>query len=315
MVLSNQTINYIHELGMIERIHLTILREVERQGSLTAASKSLHLTQSALSHTIKKLEGQLGTALWTKEGRRLQLTQAGVYLLKEAKRLLPQLERTDEVLAQYAKGEKGTLRIGMECHPCYQWLLTVVNPFLKKWPGIDVDVKQKFQFGGMAALFNHDIDILVTPDPLYKKGILFSPVFDYEQVLVVSTEHGLAKKPFVVPEDLATEVLYTYPVERDRLDIYNTFLLPANCSPKKHKVVEATEMMLQLVAADRGVATLPLWLVEQYKNSLPIAAVRLGKQGIDKQIHLGMRVGEDNNSHAQAFLLLAQGALLEPSIQ
>jgi len=47
---------------MIERMHLVIIREVDRQGSLTAAASVLCLTQSALSHTMKKLEKALGTA-------------------------------------------------------------------------------------------------------------------------------------------------------------------------------------------------------------------------------------------------------------
>ena len=71
-------------------------------------------------------------------------------------------------MKQYAKGERGTLRIGMECHPCYQWLLKVVSPYLSRWPDVDVDVKQRFQFGGIGALFGYDIDVLVTPDPLNK---------------------------------------------------------------------------------------------------------------------------------------------------
>ncbi|MDX1320195.1 MAG: LysR family transcriptional regulator, partial [Oceanospirillum sp.] len=107
---------------MIERSHLSILRAIDQQGSLTAASESLHLTQSALSHTIKKLEGQIGSPLWLKDGRKVRLTQAGEYLLKEAKRILPQLERIDETLSRFARNEQGSLHIGMECHPCYQWL-------------------------------------------------------------------------------------------------------------------------------------------------------------------------------------------------
>src|SRR5690606_10594251 len=113
------------------------------------------------------------------------------------KRVLPQLERIDEVLDQYAKGEKGALNIGMECHPCYQWLLRVVNPFLQQWPDVDVDVTQKFQFGGLAALFNYEIDLLVTPDPVLKEGVVFTPVFPYEQVLVVNEQHPFATLDWV----------------------------------------------------------------------------------------------------------------------
>lgn len=290
---------------MIDRAHLRIVREIHRQGSLTAAAGALHLTQSALSHTIRKLEGQLGCPLWLREGRRLKLTQAGQYLLREAEQLLPRLEKVDEVLAQYAAGEKGTLRIGMECHPCYQWLLKVVEPFLAKWPGVDVDVKQEFQFGGIAALFNHDIDILVTPDPIRKTGIQFEPVFPYEQVLALSPDNPLASHDFIEPPQLSDQTLYTYPVATERLDVFQQFLLPAQCSPRKHKAVEATEIMLQMVAADRGVATLPLWLVEEYSTRLPITAVRLGEKGIHKHIYLGTRTDEERSRYAESFLTLA----------
>lgn len=291
---------------MVERGHLRILREIERQGSLTEAAKTLHLTQSALSHKIRKLEDQIGTPLWAKEGRNLKLTQAGEYLLREARRLLPQLERVDEVLGQYARGEKGALHIGMECHPCYQWLIRVVRPFLEQCPGVDVDVKQQFQFGGIAALFNHDIDILVTPDPVVREGIEFEPVFPYEQVLVVSNDNALAKLSHAEPQHLAEQTLYTYPVPIDRLDIYQQFLLPAHCHPKRHKTLEATEMILQMVAANRGVTTLPQWLVQEYAQTMPLVPVRLGAEGIHKHIHLGRRVGDIDDGHLSLFVDLAR---------
>ena len=150
----------------------------------------------------------------------MRLTQAGQYLLSLANRLLPQFELAEERMRQYAQGERGTLRIGMECAPCYQWLLKVVSPYLAHWPDVDVDVKQRFQFGGIGALIGYEIDVLVTPDPLKKPELHFEPVFDYEQVLVVADDHPLAGEAYVTPEQLTHEVLITYPVETDRLDIY-----------------------------------------------------------------------------------------------
>ena len=142
-----------------------------------------------------------------------------------ANRLLPQLSHAEERLRQFAQGERGILRIGIECHPCYQWLLKVVSPYLAAWPDVDVDVKQEFQFGGIGALFGHEIDLLVTPDPLFTPGLRFEPVLDYEQVLVVGPRHRLRDVPFVQPEQLAEETLISYPVAIDRLDIYTQFLL------------------------------------------------------------------------------------------
>ncbi len=287
---------------MLERIHLAIVREVDRQGSLTAAANVLCLSQSALSHTVKKLEHQLGIDIWLREGRSLKLTQAGEYLLGVANRVLPQLAYAEERMREYAKGERGTLRIGMECHPCYQWLLKVVSPYLANWPDVDVDVKQKFQFGGIAALFGYEIDLLVTPDPLYRPGLHFEAVFDYEQVLVVGRKHPLALTPYVKPEQLADEILIAYPVAIDRLDIYNQFLMPAGIMPKRHKVIETTDIMLQMVASGRGVAALPRWLVEEYARKVEITPVRLGAKGISKQIFLGVREADLDTDYLNAFI-------------
>ena len=291
---------------MLERMHLAIVQEVDKQGSLTAAASVLCLTQSALSHTIKKLESQLGMDIWMREGRSLRLTQAGQYLLSVANRVLPQLALAEERLGQFAQGERGTLRIGMECHPCYRWLLNVVAPFLAAWPDVDVDVKQKVQFGGLGALFGYEIDLLVTPDPVYKPGLHFEPVFDYEQVLVVAKGHALAGVSHVEPQQLMGEILITYPVSTDRLDIYTHFLLPAGVSPKRQKMIETTDIMMQMVASGRGVAALPRWLAQEYAAQMDIVALRIGPSGIAKQIFVGIRETDAAIDYIRAFIELAR---------
>lgn len=293
---------------MIERIHLSLIREVDRRGSLTAAADVLCLTQSALSHTVKKLEQQLGTPVWTREGRALRLTQAGRYLLALAERVLPQLEHAERLMHEYARGERGTLRIGMECHPCYQWLLKVVDPYLAAWPEVDVDVKQRFQFGGLKALHGYEIDLLVTPDPLFKPGLRFVPVFDYEQVLVVGSSHPLAGRSHAEPADLSDDVLITYPVDVERLDIYNQFFLPAGCAPRQRKTIETTDIMLQMVASGRGVAALPRWLVDEYAGRMAVSPVRLGQEGVFKQIFLGTREVDAGTAYLEAFVEIARQA-------
>ena len=293
---------------MIERSHLVIVREVDRQGSLTAASRRLHLTQSALSHAMRKLELALGTDLWQREGRKLRLTQTGQQLLALANRLLPQLENAEVQLRQTARGTRGTLRIGMECHPCYQWLLKVVAHYMPAWPDVDVDVKQKFRFGGIAALLDHEIDLVVTPDPEARPGLEFIPVFDYEQVLVVGRNHRLADLQYVEPEQLAEEVLITYPVDAGRLDVYNLFLTPAGITPRGHKTIESTDLILQMVAAGRGVAALPRWLVAEQAAHVPVVPVRLGRQGVPKKIHLGLRAADQQSAYLRAFIEMARAA-------
>ncbi len=290
----------------LERSHLQLIRALNEHGSLTAAADALFLTQSALSHSVRKLEQQMGTTLWQREGRRLRLTEAGEYLLRVAERLLPQFEHAEQQLAGYADGSRGSLRIGMECHPCYEWLLPVIAPYLNAWPDVDVDVRQRFRFGGMAALLQHDIDMLVTPDPVVHADVRFEPVFDFELVLVVAQQHELADAAYVMPEALLDQTLLTYPVDTDRLDVFTQFLLPAGVRPLRHRTIEATEILLQLTASGRGVTVMPRWLVEAHQEEFKLAPVSLGTQGIAKQICLGVRREDADTDYVQGFIEVAR---------
>lgn len=294
---------------MVERTHLEILRAVEKTGTLAAASHELCVTQSALSQSVKKLEQQFSITLWERSGRNIRLTEAGRYLLSVANRVLPQLEHVDLILKKFSIGARGALRIGMECHPCYRWLLQIIAPYLRAWPDVDVDVRKQFTFRGVAALYQYEIDVLVTPDPILRSGVRFYPVFDYEQVLVVSGEHPFASLSHIEPDAMTGETLITYPVERDRLDVYRDFMTPAGVLPKKHIHVEDTDILLQMVACGRGVSALPRWMVEECRARFAIRPVSLGAKGVHGKIYLGVRDEEYQPKYLLAFLETA-GAVL-----
>ncbi|MEM6748082.1 MAG: LysR family transcriptional regulator [Pseudomonadota bacterium] len=285
---------------MLDTQPLAVLREIDRTGSLTSAADKLCLSQSAVSHAIKRFEERHGVKLWERDGHKRRLTPAGTYLLGLAQRVLPQLERGAAVLEDYGRGRRGAIRVGMECHPCQDWLMRVVDPFLAAWPDVDLDVTSAFQFGGLTALMGHDIDVLVTPDPIERPGLEYRSVFNYELMLAVATEHPLAQKGHAAPEDLTSETLVTYPVALERLDIYTRFLVPAGALPRRHRTVETTDLMLRLVASGRAVSATPDWLIHESEG---VVGIRIGK-GIAKSIHLGFRKG-DRPEYFQGLLDLA----------
>ena len=102
-------------------------------------------------------------------------------------------------------------------------------------------------------------------------------------VLVMSTNHVLAEKSLTNLVNLQQKILFTYPVPREMLDIFNYFLNPANVQPERHKSLESTEIILQMVAAGREVTALPRWLMEQYTTSWQLETKSLGKKGIFKK--------------------------------
>lgn len=185
--------------------------------------------------------------------------------------------------------------------------MRVVAPYLAAWPDVDLDLRIAFRFGGIAALLGHEIDLLITPDPLALSGIAYAAVFDYQLVLAMAQDHPLAGRDHVEPGDLVPEVLITYPVQPTRLDIFTRFLVPGNCLPRQHRNVETTEMMLQLVAAGRGVSAVPDWFLREEGAGLPVRGLRIGA-GLEKSIHLGTRRGEEATDYIAGFLDLARRA-------
>jgi LysR family transcriptional regulator, regulator for metE and metH len=135
-------------------------------------------------------------------------------------------------------------------------------------------------------------------------------------VLAVAASHPLAQVSYIEPVQLQGEVLITYPVTTDRLDVYTQFLLPAGVTPQSQKMVENTDIMMQLVASGRGVAALPRWLVQEYSGAagpgsgsqLSIVDVRLGKAGIFKQIYVGVREADAHIDFIASFIELARSA-------
>lgn len=290
---------------MIERSHLKIIQALADNGTLTAAANALFLTQPALSHQIRYLEKKLEVTLWLREGRQLRLTQAGEQLLRVARQVLPVLEQAEQTLHAYGEGKMGILRLGVECHPCYEWLKGILAEYLIMMPNMDVDIVNKFQFSGLEGLLNYHVDMLITPDIVISKGIVYEPMFDYEVVLLVASEHPLANKEFIEAQALSSEQLLTFPVPHERLDIFSQFLSPAAINPKT-KAIASLDIMVQMVGLNRGVTVLPGWLAKEYCQQLAVKTVRLGKKGLNKTLFAAMREGDVETHYMKTFVQLGQ---------
>ena len=305
---NNDKFYLINELFsyMIEHSHLKIIHALHTQGTLTEAANALCLSQSALSHQIRYLEKKLAVSLWEREGRSLRLTQAGELLLQVAQQILPVLSQTEKTLRAYGEGLQGTLHIGVECYPCYQWLTGVIGEFLQQMPDVDIDIVNKFQFSGLEGLLNHHIDILVTPDFVKKEKIHYEMLTTYELVILLSVEHPLAELDYFMPEHLADETLLSFPVPLERLDIYSCFMTPSHISPARHKAIESLEIMLEMTALNRGICVLPAWLVDDKCDALKFKKMPIGHGGMHKKLFLAMRENDRSISYIEKFITVGK---------
>ncbi|ASF46048.1 LysR family transcriptional regulator [Methylovulum psychrotolerans] len=273
----------------MELIHLRILLALKRRGTLNAAAEELHLTQSALSHQMKNLEQRLKVVLWRKQGRTLVLTQAGRYLSEVAESVIATVTSAEQHLNLLAVGKTGQLTIGIDCHACYEWFRTILQPYLQAWPDLAIEVTSRYRFNAFEAIRQYKLDAVLTSDPLFNGGLHYQPLFDFELVLIVAKTHQFAGLGEIEPADLQQETILTYPVARERLDMFRKVLQPAGIEALAHVTVEETDIMLLLAASQRGVCLLPDWLLADQAKHPDVVSLRFKNLPLTKTMYLATR--------------------------
>ena len=274
---------------MIELRHLRTLLALRETGSLVEAAERVHLTQSALSHQLKDLEGRVNSPLFVRKTRPVEFTRAGLRLLALADQILPEVRKAERDVARLAGSEQGRLHMAIECHSCFQWLMPTVDYFRDHWPEVEIDSPSGHHFDPLPALAREQLDLVITADPQALEGVHYAPLFRYEGLLAVARQHAYAGKLFIKPQALADQTLITYPVEQARLDVFTQFLDPANVRPQEIRTAELTIMMMQLVASGRGVCALPNWALTEYLERDYVSAVKLGENGIWSTLYAAVR--------------------------
>ncbi|MDH0092562.1 LysR substrate-binding domain-containing protein [Achromobacter mucicolens] len=291
---------------MLEIRHLETLTAIRDGGSLQEAAERLHLTQSALSHQLRDLETRLGTPLLNRRTRPARLTTAGLRVLALADEVLPRIRATERDLQRLAAGRTGRLHLAIDCHSCFQWLMPALDAFRVQWPDVALDLSAAFSFAPLPALVRGDLDLVITSDPQPLDAVEYLPLFKYELVLAVSESNPLAGSKFIMPEQLADQTLITYPVDKQRLDVFTAFLDPADAEPAAVRKAELTPIIAQLVASNRGVAALPNWALTEYMNQGWLRLCRLGPQGVWRTLYAAVRSEDTDASYIDEFLTITR---------
>ncbi|MGG6238766.1 LysR family transcriptional regulator [Nodosilinea sp. AN01ver1] len=198
----------------MEIYQLKVFLEVARCLSFTEAADALNLTQPAVSAKIKCLESDLETPLFKRLGRRIELTQAGAYLLEEGPNLVELESRLVAEIEEIKQGKFSTLKIGCMPDVLSNWLPSVLYEYRRVHP----DVQTKcFQFDTVETLYRAiktgEVDLGVS-DLSFSAfdEILGLAIGSVHYSLVVSSSHQLAQRPWLSLKEL-TDQAWVLPPE------------------------------------------------------------------------------------------------------
>ena len=287
----------------LELKHLQLVQAIADHRTLTRAGLQLHLTQSALSHQLKDLEGRYGRELFTRTPGGMVPTPAGRALIDTARAVLPQLSAA-EVGLRNGTAARIPLRISTECYTCYHWLPPVIHGLKTAAPAVDVSINVAATAAPLEAVLRDDIDLAIMTSVPRQRGIAMLPLFDDELVLIVSPHHRLARHSRVDVRELAAETVLVYGNARQS-HVLSRVLAPAGVAPADIKEMHLTEAIVEMVKAGLGVAIMARWAVQPQLQLGTLKALHLGREGRHRTWHAVMRARVADAEHVKAFVRLA----------
>ncbi|MDG2942876.1 LysR family transcriptional regulator [Exercitatus varius] len=284
----------------LELRHLKTLLALKETGSVSSAAQRIYLTQSALSHQIKALEDQYGLPLFERKSNPLRFTAAGDRLIQLANDILPKVVAAERDLSRVKQGEAGELRIAVECHTCFDWLMPAMDSFRQHWPLVELDIVSGFHTDTVGLLLTNRADWAVVSEIEENDDIVHKPLFSYEMVGICAKDHPLANKEVWEAEDFAEQTWITYPVPDDMLDLLRKVLKPAGITPQR-RTSELTIAIIQLVASKRGVAALPFWAAKPYLDRGYVVARKITRQGLQSDLYCAYRKEDAESAYLDDF--------------
>lgn len=248
----------------LEIRHFRLVQAIASTGSLSAAARGLHLTQSALSHQLKVLEETLEGGLFHRHGKKMVITPFGLRVLETAEKLLSELLSMHNDLDRLKQGSDTCIRMATECYTAFHWLPRVIPIYQQLRPDVRIQLHPEISNNLTEQLTSGELDIAIRMAPANQK---FSNhlLFCDEIVVVMSPGHPLALSDSIHPEQLLDQHLMLYHSGKSRLlrAIFNE----AQISKLRVTEMPLTEAILEWCSANLGITVMAGWTAKRWVDA------------------------------------------------
>ncbi|WP_269537851.1 LysR family transcriptional regulator [Cerasicoccus fimbriatus] len=240
---------------------------VARTRSFTEAAKSLHLTQSAVSHAVKALETDVGHRLFEREGRRIRPTEPGEYIIREATEILARLESMRERIGNFDGWGRGRLRVGATPACAHIVLPEIIREFKQSFPSCTISINPAPSKQNVEQLRHNDIDLVLAFGVGADAADLESlDWFEDELMIVMPPFHPLTSKEIIDLNDLSGETLHLYGGNNPTDAIIKDRLHGQGVRPAELIEVGSMEAIIEMVKIGQGLAFAPKWVAATHES-------------------------------------------------
>ena len=275
-------------------------------GSFTGAAKNLYLTPSAISHSMKALEQDLGCRLLRRHGKKVSLTDAGQHMLTVIRPILQRMEHLRDELEGYEKFGAGRLRIGSSHKNGEVLLPQIIGRFREDFPRFRFQVQSADTRGCLEMLRTNQIDLAITLEPTKSDEMEFLPWFSDELQLVVPPGHpwierGWLNKVEVDSQNfiLGNKSSYTFSLIMD-------YLKQEDLKISSFVEMSNVDAVKELIKSGFGIGVLATWTVRKEVEAKELHTVRIGRRRLFRTWGVSSPPGRSLNAPELAFARIGE---------
>lgn len=264
--------------GPLDSRQLQAFLILARTGSFTQTAREMFLTQSAVSHSMRALENDVGCRLLDRVGKKVILTQAGEHLLLHAEKVLKEMEVARTGLEQMAKWGRGRLRLAAPATLCVRLLPPILSAFKQSFPQSLIAIEPGDAADVPDLLERGRVDLALALESKADDRFDFLPLFVDELVFIVSPQHPWAKSGNAPRADVSRETIINYTPGSQTNRLIESYFREEDIVLNTPIQLGSMEGIRELVKLNLGVAIVAPWVAVDEIARGTIVTVPLGRR-------------------------------------
>ncbi len=277
-----------------------------KTGSFTKTAKQLYLSQSAISHSIKALEDDVGCLLLDRVGKKVALTLAGEQLLQHAEKVLHEMDVARDSLQKLGKWGRSRLRIGASTTACQYLLPPVLREFRKEFPQCLLWVVPGDVDHMVDMIERGEIDAAITLEPHNRTALEFLPLFSDELWFVMDPQHPWALSGRVDRAEIARQNYILYHRNSYIFRLVEEYFREEKMVLNLFIELGSMEAIKELVKLGLGISILAPWTARQELLQKTLVTLPLSKRKLKRNWGILRRRGKRPTLAEETFVSLSR---------
>ena len=275
-----------------------------RTGSFTTTAKEVFITQSAVSHSMKALEDELGCRLLNRVGKKTTLTLEGEQLLRHAQKIITDMSAAREALVNIGKSGETRLRVGASLSACQHLLPDVLRQFKKLQPKCRITLEPGDSPALAEAVREQRVDLALALSPHRETSLEFQPMFTDELMFIVGPQHPWVEAGGVARPEIAKQNFILYSRASQTFRAVESYFQDEGIVLNATMELGSIETIKELVKIGLGISVLATWIAGNELKEGTLMAMPLGRRKLRRQWGILSLRGRDLTTVEKDFVKL-----------